>query len=294
MSWVIWRRSSSGRRDRTAGDRAELAQLLAHAVADLIAEADQRRVGDQYRALAPPRRRLTTRSESSTPRCLETFALVPPVAATSPPTEASPASVNQVEEAQPGGLAQHGEPARQENRELGGQVLHRPLSITRWLNGHVDMALAVPFGIAIGRLVGTVGGGGATRALPILVYVLGQGVGPASTASLIVVALGALFGAGSEARDGRFAGEWRSPSPRRPRPVPISHGRQCGGEPAHTDPVLRPGDVRGSGDHLPPRRRRRGWRSDRLWLSQPTLAIACATGLVVGVMTGSSGLAVAF
>jgi len=39
------------------------------------------------------------------------------------------------------------------------------------------MLLAVPFGLAIGLVVGAVGGGGAILALPVLVYVLGEGVG---------------------------------------------------------------------------------------------------------------------
>ena len=69
------------------------------------------------------------------------------------------------------------------------------------------MFLAVPFGIAIGLVVGTVGGGGAILALPVLVYVLDEGVSPASTASLIVVAVGASVGAGSQALHGQLC--WR-------------------------------------------------------------------------------------
>ncbi len=69
------------------------------------------------------------------------------------------------------------------------------------------MVLAVPLGIAIGVVVGTVGGGGAILALPVLVYILDEGVGPASTASLIVVALGASVGAGAQARHGQLC--WR-------------------------------------------------------------------------------------
>ncbi|MEA2347146.1 MAG: uncharacterized protein QOG62_933 [Thermoleophilaceae bacterium] len=61
--------------------------------------------------------------------------------------------------------------------------------------------LAVPFGLLIGLVVGTVGGGGAILALPVLVYLLGQGVGPASTSSLIVVTVAASFGASLLARD---------------------------------------------------------------------------------------------
>lgn len=60
-----------------------------------------------------------------------------------------------------------------------------------------DVILAIPFGIAIGLVVGAVGGGGAILALPVLVYVLGEGVTGASTASLIVVAIAAGIGAGA-------------------------------------------------------------------------------------------------
>ncbi len=61
--------------------------------------------------------------------------------------------------------------------------------------------LAIPFGLLIGLIVGSVGGGGAILALPVLVYVLGEPVSPASTASLIVVALAASVGAGAQARN---------------------------------------------------------------------------------------------
>ncbi len=67
--------------------------------------------------------------------------------------------------------------------------------------------LAIPFGLAIGLIVGTVGGGGAILGLPVLVYVLGEGVGRASTASLIVVAIAAGVGAGVLAARGEVC--WR-------------------------------------------------------------------------------------
>jgi uncharacterized membrane protein YfcA len=67
--------------------------------------------------------------------------------------------------------------------------------------------LAIPFGLAIGFVVGAVGGGGAILALPVLVYVLGEGVGPASTASLVVIAVAAAVGAGALARRGHVC--WR-------------------------------------------------------------------------------------
>jgi len=70
-----------------------------------------------------------------------------------------------------------------------------------------DVLLAIPMGIAIGLIVGAVGGGGAILALPMLVYVLGEGVGPASTAALIVVAIAAGIGAGALALRGHVC--WR-------------------------------------------------------------------------------------
>ena len=68
-------------------------------------------------------------------------------------------------------------------------------------------ALAILLGLAIGVVVGAVGGGGAILALPVLVYVLDEPVGPASTASLVVVAVAAAIGAGSLARHGSVC--WR-------------------------------------------------------------------------------------
>lgn len=69
------------------------------------------------------------------------------------------------------------------------------------------VVLAIPFGFAIGLVVGTVGGGGAILALPLLVYVLGEEVGPAATASLVVVAMAAGVGAGALALRGHVC--WR-------------------------------------------------------------------------------------
>lgn len=68
--------------------------------------------------------------------------------------------------------------------------------------------LAVPLGVAIGLVVGAIGGGGAILALPVLVYVLGEGVGPATTASLIVVAFAAAIGSGALAHDHQVC--WRT------------------------------------------------------------------------------------
>jgi uncharacterized membrane protein YfcA len=67
--------------------------------------------------------------------------------------------------------------------------------------------LAIPFGLAIGLAVGTLGGGGSVLAVPILVYALDQTVPEATTASLLVVAAGAVAGGLSHARAGRVC--WR-------------------------------------------------------------------------------------
>jgi uncharacterized membrane protein YfcA len=69
------------------------------------------------------------------------------------------------------------------------------------------MLLAIPFGLAIGIAVGMLGGGGSVLAVPILVYVLHQGVPEATTASLLVVAAGAIAGSVGHARAGRVC--WR-------------------------------------------------------------------------------------
>jgi uncharacterized membrane protein YfcA len=67
--------------------------------------------------------------------------------------------------------------------------------------------LAIPFGLAIGLAVGTLGGGGSVLAVPVLVYALDQTVSKATTASLVVVAAGAVAGGLSHARAGRVC--WR-------------------------------------------------------------------------------------
>jgi len=66
---------------------------------------------------------------------------------------------------------------------------------------------AIPFGLAIGLAVGMLGGGGSVLAVPVLVYVLGQGVHEATTTSLVVVTAGALAGGLGHARGGRVC--WR-------------------------------------------------------------------------------------
>jgi len=67
--------------------------------------------------------------------------------------------------------------------------------------------LAIAFGLAIGIAVGMLGGGGSVLAVPVLVYVLGQSVSEATTASLVVVTAGAVAGGLGHARAGRVC--WR-------------------------------------------------------------------------------------
>ena len=65
------------------------------------------------------------------------------------------------------------------------------------------MALAaIPFGLGIGLSLGMLGGGGSVLAVPVLVYVLGQSVHQATTASLVIVTAGAVVirGAAAAAR----------------------------------------------------------------------------------------------
>ena len=70
------------------------------------------------------------------------------------------------------------------------------------------MALAaVPFGLAIGLALGGLGGGGSVLAVPVLVYVFGENVHDATTASLVVVTAGALAGGLAHHRTGHVC--WR-------------------------------------------------------------------------------------
>jgi uncharacterized membrane protein YfcA len=62
--------------------------------------------------------------------------------------------------------------------------------------------LALPFGLAIGVLLGLVGGGGSILAVPVLVYILDQPVHDATTESLFIVGAAAVVGAADHARLG--------------------------------------------------------------------------------------------
>ena len=71
-----------------------------------------------------------------------------------------------------------------------------------------EVLVALPFGLLIGLSLGLVGGGGSILAVPVLVYVLGEDVKEATTASLLIVGATALVGALDHARGGRV--RWRA------------------------------------------------------------------------------------
>jgi uncharacterized protein len=66
-----------------------------------------------------------------------------------------------------------------------------------------QLALAVPLGLVIGLVIGTLGAGGSLLTVPALVYLLDQPVAAATTASLAIVAANASVGATVNARRGR-------------------------------------------------------------------------------------------
>ena len=70
------------------------------------------------------------------------------------------------------------------------------------------VALAPLFGLAVGLLMGALGGGGGVLAVPVLVYVLGQPVREATTISLVVVLFGAIVGLVGMRGSGRV--DWRT------------------------------------------------------------------------------------
>ncbi|HVX21670.1 MAG TPA: sulfite exporter TauE/SafE family protein [Acidimicrobiales bacterium] len=63
--------------------------------------------------------------------------------------------------------------------------------------------LTSPLGLLIGLSLGALGGGGSVLAVPALVYAAGEGAKGATTTSLLVVGLSALFGAAAHWRRGR-------------------------------------------------------------------------------------------
>ena len=153
--------------------------------------------------------------------------------------------------------------------------------------------VAIPFGLAIGIALGMLGGGGSVLAVPVLVYVLGQSVHQATTASLVVVTAGALAGgARPRPREPRLLAARRRVRARRdPRHRGWNRARERG-QRQHPDRRVR-------GDHarsLPPRPGARP-------ASAPTAASArsptcpplrqsrtLAAGLLIGALTGFFGV----
>lgn len=155
----------------------------------------------------------------------------------------------------------------------------------------MEMLLAIPFGLVIGAVVGTIGGGGAILALPVLVYLLDQGVSSASTASLIVVALGASFGAGSQARDGQLC--WRvALTFSLPAAVGAYIGTLANGEVSPRTLILAFVPVMLAAAVLTYRRDDEATEPTEAFdeCPNPSIARAGGAGLVVGVMTGFFGV----
>jgi len=63
--------------------------------------------------------------------------------------------------------------------------------------------VAAALGLAVGLVLGSLGGGGSVLAVPALVYVLGESPHEATTASLVIVVLSSLAGVIAHARAGR-------------------------------------------------------------------------------------------
>jgi len=66
----------------------------------------------------------------------------------------------------------------------------------------VTLLLAIVAGALIGLSLGALGGGGSILAVPVLVYLLGQDAGQATTGSLVVVGVTSLIGAVTAHRAG--------------------------------------------------------------------------------------------
>ncbi len=67
----------------------------------------------------------------------------------------------------------------------------------------LNLLLAIPAGLLIGTSLGTLGAGGSTLTIPVLVYLLGQNPQQAATISLILVGISSLAGVAAHYRAGR-------------------------------------------------------------------------------------------
>ena len=164
-------------------------------------------------------------------------------------------------------------------------------------DGLSAVLLAIPFGLAIGLAVGTLGGGGSVLAVPVLVYVLDQTVPEATTARWWSSRAGALAGAASATRaPGASAGATpaRSPPPRCPG---IALGTLAGEAVSGRCPArrLRARHARRRARDLAQGRRPRA-RARRRWERRRTPARRCGSratalaGAAVGFVTGFFGV----
>src|SRR6266700_4514789 len=65
------------------------------------------------------------------------------------------------------------------------------------------LLIAIPAGLLIGLLLGTLGGGGSILTVPVLVYLLGQSPHAATAGSLLIVGITAAGGMIAHRRAGR-------------------------------------------------------------------------------------------
>jgi uncharacterized protein len=72
----------------------------------------------------------------------------------------------------------------------------------------VGLVLPAALGLAIGLVIGALGGGGGVLTVPLLVYVLGLTAQGATTSSVVIVGITALFGAVARMRGGLV--DWRT------------------------------------------------------------------------------------
>lgn len=151
------------------------------------------------------------------------------------------------------------------------------------------LVVAAALGLAIGLVVGSVGGGGAILALPVLVYVLGEPVGPAASGALVVVAVAAAVGAGSMARSGQVC--WRlALTFAAPAAVGALLGTVAGRTIAPALLVLLFVPVMLVAAFATWQRARAGSGDGDRGCPQPPPAHVLAAGLAVGVLTGFFGV----
>jgi uncharacterized membrane protein YfcA len=151
------------------------------------------------------------------------------------------------------------------------------------------LVVAAVLGLAIGLVVGSVGGGGAILALPVLVYVLGEPVDPAASGALVVVAVAAAVGAGSLAASGQVC--WRlALTFAAPAAVGAVLGTIAGNAVSGALLVLLFVPVMLVAAFATWQRVQGGLGDDSARCPEPPTAHVLASGLAVGVLTGFFGV----